>query len=54
MQETQKTWVRSLSQEHLLEEETATHSSILTWKLPQTEEPGSYSPYGHKELDTTK
>ena len=37
MQETQ---VCSLSQEDLLVEETATHSSILAWKIPWTEEPG--------------
>ena len=34
MQETQETWVPSLSQEDSLEEETATHSSILAWKIP--------------------
>jgi len=37
MQETQ---VRSLSQEDSLEEEIATHSSILVWEIPWTEEPG--------------
>ena len=31
----------------------ANHSSILAWKIPWTEEPG-YSPWGHKELDTTE
>ena len=31
----------------------ATHSSILAWKIPWTEEPG-YSPWGHKESDTTE
>ena len=36
----QKTWVRSLSQEDPLKEEMATHSSILAWKIPWTEEPG--------------
>ena len=35
-----ETWVRSLGQEDTLEEETATHSSTLTWKIPWTEEPG--------------
>ena len=40
MQETQKTWVRSLGQEDPLDEEMATYSSILTWKIPWTEEPG--------------
>ena len=36
----QETWVRSLSQEDPLEKEKATHSSILAWEIPQTEEPG--------------
>ena len=40
MQETQETWVRSLGQEDPLEEETATHSSILAWRIPWMEEPG--------------
>ena len=40
MQETQETWVQSLGQEDPLEEETATHSSILAWKIPGTEESG--------------
>ena len=31
---------RSLGQEDPLEEETATHSSILAWKVPRTEQPG--------------
>ena len=35
----QETWVQSLSQEDLLEEEMATHPSILAWNIPQTEEP---------------
>ena len=34
MQETQETWVQSLGQEDSLEEEMATHSSILAWKIP--------------------
>ena len=34
----QETWVQSLSQEDPLEEEIATHSSILTWQIPWTEE----------------
>jgi len=33
-----ETWVRSLGQEDPLEEEMATHSSSLAWKIPQTEE----------------
>ena len=33
-------WVRSLGQEDFLEEVTATHSSILDWRIPWAEEPG--------------
>ena len=40
MQETQETWVQSLSQEDDLEEGIATLSSILIWKIPWTEELG--------------
>ena len=40
MQELQETQVRSLGQEAPLEEEVATHSSILAWRIPWTEEPG--------------
>ena len=36
----QETWVQSLGWEDPLEKETATHSNILAWKLPWTEEPG--------------
>ena len=36
----QETWVGSLGQEDPLEEEMATHSSILAWETPWTEEPG--------------
>ena len=32
----------------------ATHSGIFAWKFPWTEEPGGYSPCGHKESDTIK
>ena len=39
-EETQDTWVRSQSQEDPLEEEMSTHSSILAWRTPWTEEPG--------------
>ena len=35
----QETWVRSLGWEDPLEEEMATHSSILAWEIPRTEEP---------------
>ena len=50
----QETWVLSLGWEDPLEKEMATHSSNLAWKIPWTEEPGRYSPWGHKELDMTK
>ena len=36
----QETWVRPLGQENSLEEEMATHSSILAWRIPWTEELG--------------
>ena len=36
----QETWVQSLGQEDCLEEEMATHSSILTWRISCIEEPG--------------
>ena len=39
MQETQETWVRFLGQEDPLEEDMATHSNILAWRIPWTEEP---------------
>ena len=39
-QEIQETWVRSLDWEDPLEEEMATHFSILAWKTPRTQEPG--------------
>ena len=54
MQKMQEMQVQLLSQEDPLEEGMATHSSILAWRIPQTEEPGSYSPQGHKESDMTE
>ena len=50
----QETWFRSLGQEYPLEKGMATHSSILAWRIPWTEELGDYSPWGCKELDTTE
>ena len=47
MQETQ---VQSLDWEDPLEKEIATHSCILAWETPWTEEP-SYSPWRHKDSD---
>ena len=49
----QETRVQSLGQEDPLEKEMATHSSILAWRIPWTEEPGGPSPWGHKELGMT-
>ena len=37
-----------------LEKEMATHSSVLALEIPQMEEPGGYSPWGHTEPDTTE
>ena len=49
----QETRVGSLNREDPLEKEMASHSSILVWRIPWTEEPG-YSPWGRKESDTTE
>ena len=49
-----ETWVRSLGWEDPLEKETATHSSILTWRIPWTEELGGLQSTGCKESDTTE
>ena len=37
-----------------LEKRMAAHSIILAWRIPWTEEPGGYSPWGHKESDMTE
>ena len=50
----QETRVRSLGWEDPLEEGMATHSRILAWRIPWTEEPGGNSPWGWKESDTTE
>ena len=50
MQETQETRVRSLGQEDTLEEEMATHTSILAWKILWTEEPGGLRFMGPKRI----
>ena len=48
-------WVQSLAQKDPLEGEMATHSSIVAWKIPWTEEPGGlHSSWGHKESDATE
>ena len=51
MQETQ---VRYLVQEDALEKEMAIHSSILSWRIVWTEEPGKLQSTGCKESDTTE
>ena len=54
MQETQETWVQSLSWKDPLEEEMATHSNILAWEIPWTEEPGGLQSMGsQKKSDMT-
>ena len=50
MQETQETWVQFLGQEDLMQKEMATHSSILAWRIPQTEEPGGLQSKGSQRL----
>ena len=47
----QKMWVRSQGWEDLLEQEMATHSSILSWEIPWKEEPGRLKFTGPQELD---
>ena len=51
MQETQEMRVQSLTQEDPLEQDMATHSSILAWKIPWTEEAGGLQSMG---LQTVK
>ena len=51
MRETQ---VQSLGQEDPLEKGTATHSSILAWRIHGQRCLVDYSPWGHKESDTTE
>ena len=47
----QETQIRFLGQEHPLEKEMATHSSILAWRIPRTEEPGGLQFTGSQESD---
>ena len=51
MQETQ---LQSLGQKDPLKKGVATHSSILAWRIPWTEEPGGLQSIGHKESDTAE
>ena len=50
MQETQETWVQSLGWEVPLEEGMATHSTILAWRIPWTEEPGRLQSKGSQRV----
>ena len=49
----QETWVRLLGQENPLEKEMATHSSILAWEIPWSEEPGGYNSMGSQKSEMT-
>ena len=46
----QETWVQSLDWEDPLEEEIATHASILAWKIPWTKEPGGLQFMGSQRV----
>ena len=49
-----ETWVQFLGPEDPLEKGMVTHSNILAWRIPWTEEPGGlHSPWDHKKSDTT-
>ena len=48
---TQETRVQSLGREDPLEKGMATHSSILTWRIPWTEKPGWLQSWDHQELE---
>ena len=45
-----ETWIRSLGQENPLGKEMATHSSILVWEIPWTEEPGGLQSMGSQRV----
>ena len=45
-----KTWVQSLRREDPLEKEMTTHSSILAWRIPWTEEPGGLQSMGSQRV----
>ena len=50
MQELQETWVQSLGWKDPLEEGMATHSSLLAWRIPWTEEPGRLQSMGSQRV----
>ena len=45
-----ETWIRSLGQEDFLEKEMATHSRVLPWRIPWTEEPGGLQSMGWQRV----
>ena len=45
----QETWIQFLGQDDPLEKKMVTHSSILAWRIPWTEEPGRLQPMGSQE-----
>ena len=49
-----ETWVRSLGQEDPLEKEMTTHSSVLAWRIPWTEEPGGLQSMGSQRVGHTE
>ena len=54
MQKTQEMLVQSLGQDDPLEKEIATHSSILAWRIPWTEEPGGLQSMGSHRVGHDK
>ena len=50
----QETWVQSLGWKDTLEKGMATHSCILAWRIPETEEPGGLQSMGLQRSDTTE
>ena len=50
MQEMQEVWAGSLGQEGPLEGDMVTHSSMLAWEIPRTEEPGGLQSMGSQRL----
>ena len=50
----QETWVQSLCPKDPLEDGMVAHSSVLAWRIPGTEEPGGYGPWGRTDSDMTK
>ena len=46
----QETWVQTLGREDLLEKGMATHSNVLAWSIPQTQEPGTLQSMGSQRV----